>query len=123
MLALATAAAASGARFVHISAMSADEGVGTGYARSKSAADRRLADVAGDWLIVKPSLVIGRGSHGGTSLLRAAAALPFFTPVAAPGTQPFQPISLDDLADGIVALAARRQPAVARRWLPQDRKW
>ena len=77
VLALATAAAASGARFVHISAMSADEGVGTGYARSKSAADRQLADVDGDWLIVKPSLVIGRGSHGGTSLLRAAAALPF----------------------------------------------
>ena len=111
-IALFEACAASGVRrLVHISAVSADSDLGTTYARSKAAADRALAGLDINWLIVKPSLVIGRGSYGGTSLLRGVAGLPWLLPLPGPATERFQPIALDDLARGIARLTVSGEPA------------
>src|SRR5581483_10210065 len=49
--------------------------VPTAYARSKAEADAALERIDADWLIVKPSLVIGRGAFGGTALMRGLAGL------------------------------------------------
>jgi uncharacterized protein YbjT (DUF2867 family) len=49
----------------------------------------------------KPSLVIGRGAYGGTSLMRGLAGLPFVLPLPGEGRERIQPIALDDLARGI----------------------
>lgn len=107
-LALYRAAFAAGARcVVHVSAISADAGVGSAYAETKARADREVARLPGRWVVVKPSLVIGDGSFGGTSLIRGLAGLPLLTPVPAPGTQPFQPIAAGDLAEGIARLLVR----------------
>lgn len=81
------------------------------YARSKAKADAVLARLDMNWLIVKPSLVIGRGSHGGTSLLRGLAGLPFVLPLPGEAKERFQPIAIDDLAIGIAALVAKDAPA------------
>ena len=80
-IALFQACAALGVRrLVHISAVSADRDLGTAYAQSKAAADRALAGLDINWLIVKPSLVIGRGSYGGP---RCSGALPASLHIAA----------------------------------------
>jgi uncharacterized protein YbjT (DUF2867 family) len=111
-VALFEACAASGVeRIVHLSAVSAEAGVETGYARSKAAADAALARIDADWVIVKPSLVIGRGAFGGTSLIRGLAGLPLVLPRPGRASERFQPIALDDLADGIAALAMKAEPA------------
>ncbi len=111
-IALFEAATASGVRrIVHVSAVSAETDVPTAYARSKAKADAALGKLDVNWLIVKPSLVIGRGAYGGTSLMRGLAGLPFVLPLPGKGSERFQPIALDDLARGIANLAASEEPS------------
>lgn len=83
---------------IQISAVSADAAAGTEYASTKLAADRYLQTLDLDWVVLRPSLVYGQGSYGGTSLLRALAACPLITPLPGGGNQPFQPIHVEDLA-------------------------
>ncbi len=89
-------------RVVQISAISADDAAGTAYARTKKQADDYLRSLDLDWIVLRPSLVYGEGSHGGTSLLRAMAALPFAIPLVGRGDQVFQPIHMDDLTAAVV---------------------
>lgn len=99
-------------RLVHISATTIEDSDGetdnktinTEYALSKMAGELALSETGLNWTIVRPDLVLGMGSNGGALLMRAMAGLPFITPVPGPGTQKFQPIALEDLSDGIVAL-------------------
>lgn len=98
-------------RLVHISAISADASVGTGYSRSKLAAERALGALDVNWLIVKPSLVVGPGSYGGTSLLRGLAGLPGILPVPDVGEARFEPVAMGDLALGVAHLAAKTEPS------------
>ena len=97
---------------IHLSAISADPSVGTEYSRTKHAAERHLIALDLDWAILRPSLVYGEGSHGGTSLLRALAALPWIVPLPGRGDQPFQPIHIDDLAETVALLL--REPRFSR---------
>jgi len=109
--ALFDAAAVAGVRrMVHVSAISAEPDIATEYAQSRVAAEAHLAKLDLDWVIVKPSLVIGEGSHGGTSLLRGIAGLPLVTPIPDTGLGRFQPIAMRDLADGLAKLALSRAP-------------
>ena len=71
----------------------------------------RLRNSISNWLIVKPSLVIGQGSYGGTSLMRGLAGLPFVLPLPGEGRERFQPIALDDLAAGLAKLAVSGAPS------------
>ncbi len=110
-IALFEAAAACGVRrFIHVSAMSAEAHLSSSYAVSKTAADAHLETLDLNWLIIKPSLVIARGTYGGTSLIRGLAGLPTILPVPGKGGQPMQPIDADDLALGIARLAKIDDP-------------
>jgi nucleoside-diphosphate-sugar epimerase len=88
-------------RVVHISAVSADEGAGTDYAATKLAGEHALMATGLDWVILRPSLVYGEGSYGGTSLLRGLAGFPCFAVLPGGGNQQFQPIHVDDLARAV----------------------
>ncbi|HET6619264.1 MAG TPA: SDR family oxidoreductase [Dongiaceae bacterium] len=88
-------------RIVHISAVSADEGAGTDYAATKLAGEHALMATGLDWVILRPSLVYGEGSHGGTSLLRGLAGFPCLAVLPGGGNQQFQPIHVDDLARAV----------------------
>jgi hypothetical protein len=96
---------------VHVSAVSAEAELTSAYARSKAKADAALARLEANWVIVKPSLVLGRGSHGGTSLMRGLAGLPLVLPLPGAACERFQPIAIDDLADGIAALVMKETPS------------
>ena len=90
-------------RVIQISALGSSE-VGE-YLASKHRGDAELAYLELDWTIVRPSLVYSvRGSYGGTSLLRAMAALPGILVVPGTGEQLMQPIRGRDLALVVVAL-------------------
>lgn len=52
-----------------------------------------------DHCILRPGLVLADTSYGGSSLLRALAAMPFRLPVVGDGQQPFDPIHAADLAE------------------------
>lgn len=99
-------------RIVQISAIGADDAASTAYAVTKKQADDYLRGLDVDWIVLRPSLVYGSGSYGGTSLMRALAALPFAIPLIGRGDQVFQPIHMDDLTAAVVQLI--ETPNVAR---------
>lgn len=90
-------AAAGVARVIQISALGAGHDAGTAYAATKDAADRHLAGLDLDWVVLRPSVVYAPGAYGGTALFRALAALPWVTPMVGDGGQPLSPVHVDDL--------------------------
>jgi len=99
------------ARVIHISAISASPGAGTEYAQTKLAAEQGLQELDLAWVILRPSLVYGDSSYGGTSLIRALAACPFVVPLFSGGSQTFQPIHARDVARTAIAAVERREMA------------
>ncbi len=99
-------------RVIQISAIGVEEAA-TVYARSKRTGDDRLMARNLDWTILRPVIVIGHGSYGGTSMLRAIAVFPWVTPVIGDGGNALEFIHKDDLAAAVVNLlstgAAKRQ--------------
>lgn len=60
--------------------------------------------------VLRPGLVMGDTSYGGTSLARALAAIPFVTPVVGDGSQEINPIHAADLAQIIAAMIESPPP-------------
>ncbi len=88
------AAMAPDARAVLISAVGI-EGATTAFARARRAGE---AEAGENVTILRPGLVLADTSWGGSSLLRALAAMPLATPVIGDGTQGFDPLHAADLA-------------------------
>lgn len=85
-------------RVIQLSALGAGE-VDTAYSMTKHAADEYLLSMDGlSVLVVRPSVVHGVGSYGGTSLFRGLSALPFITPLVGKGEQRMSPVAITDLA-------------------------
>ena len=82
-------------RVVQISAMGVDRGAATAFARTKLAGDQSLMARNLEWVILRPSVVVGRQAYGGSALFRGLAALPIVPRMA--GTGPLQVVQLDDL--------------------------
>lgn len=104
-LSLARAGVAHGvSRFVQVSALGvADDGEFVG---SKHRFDTELLSLPLSSVVLRPSVVYSvSGSYGGTSLLRALAAMPGAQWLPGDGQWLVQPVAVEDLAD-IVARAA-----------------
>lgn len=97
-------------RLIHLSAVGADLGAATAYARSKQATEVMLANSSLDWVVLRPSLVLARGVYGGSALLRGLAAFPAVIPVAG-GDQRFRPLAMDDLCAAVVRLLSPDAPS------------
>jgi len=95
-------------KIIQISALGIDN-VDVPYAKSKKAIEDYLQTLSIPSVILRPSLVYGRGSYGGTSLFRGLAGLPWIIPVPGNGNQQFQPIHLTDLSKAILQLLKREQ--------------
>lgn len=89
-------------RVIQISALGADENARSRYHLSKRDADRYLASLPLHSAIVQPSLVYGPGGAS-AKLFSMLASLPVIG-LPAGGRQLVQPVHIDDLVDGIVAL-------------------
>jgi uncharacterized protein YbjT (DUF2867 family) len=108
-IALARACAALGVRrFVQVSALG-DPGDGA-FVGSKHEFDRALAELDLDWVVLRPGFTYAtHGSYGGSSLLRALAALPLL-PLPAGGSQRVQPLAMADLGAATIAALTRDEP-------------
>lgn len=107
------AAAAGVGRIVLISAISARADVDTDYARTKLEGEAILRGSDVPWTILRPSMVIAKGSFGGSSVLRGLAGLPLITPVLSLGNARFSPIHARDLAEVVHRVAVDPQFAGA----------
>jgi uncharacterized protein YbjT (DUF2867 family) len=106
-LALFRACASAGVRrVIQLSALGEPED--GEFIASKHRCDEFLAELETDWIVLRPSLVYSADSSwGGTSLLRALAALPLVLVLPSAGKQVLRPIALEDLVAVIVAVLAR----------------
>lgn len=95
-------------RIVQISALGAER-ADTPYFASKYEADRFLMSLPVAWQIVRPSLIYGPDGRS-ARFFRQLASLPVL-PLPAGGTQPLQPIHIDDLCAAVAALLDPGTPA------------
>jgi uncharacterized protein YbjT (DUF2867 family) len=107
---VAACEAAGVRRFVHLSAMGVDQATPTDFSRSKLAGDAALMASGLDWVILRPSVVLGQPVYGASALMRGLAALPVL-PIM-PETGPLRPVVLDDVVATI--LTSLRPDAPAR---------
>ena len=82
-------------RIVHLSAIGVDREAPTEFSRSKIEGDRALMQRDLDWVVLRPSVVLGPAAYGGSALFRGLAALPWL-PVM-PETGPLQVVQLEDV--------------------------
>ncbi|HYG47939.1 MAG TPA: SDR family oxidoreductase [Allosphingosinicella sp.] len=89
-------------RVIHFSALGVDRGGITDFSRTKREGEEALEASALDWVILRPSVVVGRPAYGGSALFRGLAALPVFPRPAEAG--PVDVVQLDDVAETVARL-------------------
>jgi uncharacterized protein YbjT (DUF2867 family) len=87
-------------RIVQVSALGADADAATAFTRSKAAGDAALMASDLDWVVLRPSVVVGRPAYGASALMRALAVLPAVPRLAGAGR--LQVVQLDDLVRTIL---------------------
>jgi uncharacterized protein YbjT (DUF2867 family) len=97
-------------RVVQMSAMGVDRGGLSDFSRSKAEGDAALEASGLDWVILRPSVVVGRAAYGGSALFRGLAALPVLPRM--PEAGPLDIVQLDDVAETVALLL--RPGAVSR---------
>lgn len=105
-------AACEGARIrrvIHFSAVGVDRETPTGFSLTKLRGDEALMARDLDWVILRPSVVVGRAAHGGSALFRGLAWLPIL-PVM-PDTGPLQAVQLDEVVDTVLFFLKAEAPA------------
>jgi len=96
-------------RVVHLSAIGVDRETPTAFSRTKLAGDMDLMRRELDWVILRPSVVVGRAAYGGSALFRGLAALPVLPSVAEAG--PHQVVQLDDVVRTVLFFLGPGAPA------------
>ncbi len=99
-------------RIIQISALGADERAASAFLRSKRQADDALAAMGGEWVILRPSLIIG-GDGASWLFFRALALMPL-VPLVGDGRQIVQPVSIDDVVRAVLR-ALESDAATGRR--------
>jgi uncharacterized protein YbjT (DUF2867 family) len=82
-------------RVIHFSAIGVDRAQPSRFSATKYAGDRQLMATSLEWVVLRPSVVLGHSAYGGSALIRALAALPA-VPLM-PATKPLQVVQLADV--------------------------
>ncbi|HET7607050.1 MAG TPA: NAD(P)H-binding protein, partial [Gammaproteobacteria bacterium] len=109
-LALYAACESAGVRrVVHLSAIGVEREALSEYSTTKRAGEQALMATELDWVVLRPSVVVGRAAYGGSALFRGLAALPVV--LEFPDAGPLQVVQLDEVVATIVALSRHGAPA------------
>ncbi len=96
---LNAAKAAGIKRFVHMSALGATKGTGSGYFESKADGEALVQASGLNWTILRPSLIFGMGDDFFGNVLKGLVKTPLpFIPLIGNGRFPFRPIWIGDVA-------------------------
>ncbi len=96
-------------RVVQISALGVSPTAPTRFLRSKHQGDAALMARDLDWVILRPSVVVGRAVYGGSALFRGLAALPLIPLPSDAGL--LQIVQLDDVARTVLWALGPAAPA------------
>jgi uncharacterized protein YbjT (DUF2867 family) len=107
---VARAAAAAGARLVHVSAIGADENSPSHYARSKADGERRVLEAVPQAIIMRPSIVFGPEDQFFNRFAALARLFPAL-PLPGGGHTRFQPVFAGDVGEAIaLAVDGKTKP-------------
>ncbi len=95
-------------RVVHVSAIGTERETLSAFSATKREGEEALLARDLDWVILRPSVVVGRAAYGGSALIRGVAALPLT--VTLPDTGPIQVVQLDDLVTTILFFLSPSAP-------------
>src|SRR5580704_8195284 len=98
--AVAKAAAAVGARMVHVSAIGADENSPSRYARAKAAGEKAVLSAVPSATILRPSIVFGPEDQF-TNRFAALARMSPMLPLIGGGLTKMQPVYVGDVATAV----------------------
>ena len=87
-------------RVILLSAIGTNRDTRSDFSRTKQEGEAALMARDLDWVVLRPSVVVGRPAYGGSALLRGLAALPVLPDM--PDTAPIQPVHLDDVVDTVL---------------------
>ena len=97
-------------RVVHVSAIGVDRETPTEFSRTKREGEEALMRRDLDWVILRPSVVLGPAAYGGSALFRGLAALPVL--LLMPDTGPLQVVQLDDVVATVLFFLAPDAPSL-----------
>jgi uncharacterized protein YbjT (DUF2867 family) len=97
---VANAAAAAGARMVHVSALGADENSSSHYARAKAAGEKAVLSAVPSATILRPSVIFGPEDQF-TNRFAALAQISPVVPLIGGGTTKLQPVYVGDVAAAV----------------------
>jgi uncharacterized protein YbjT (DUF2867 family) len=118
---LFAACEASGVRrVVHLSAVGVEREA-SAFSATKHEGEAVLMSRDLDWVILRPSVVIGRAAYGGSALLRGLASLPLLPLV--PEAGPLQLVHLDDLVETVARCLAPQAPRRVILEVVGPRQW
>jgi len=87
-------------RIVQVSAIGVDRHTATAFSQTKLAGDTALMQRDLDWVILRPSVVLGPAAYGGSALFRGLAALPVLPVIPYAGA--LQVVQLEDVVATVV---------------------
>ncbi|MBB5232595.1 complex I NDUFA9 subunit family protein [Deinococcus budaensis] len=105
------AATPRGARYLHMSALGADEASASGYSRSKAQAEALVRASGLPWTIFQPSLIFGVGDDFFGRVLRDLVSQAPVVPMIGDGRFPFRPVSVEDVAQAFAGALDRPETA------------
>ena len=110
---VAKAASAADARFVHVSAIGADENSASRYARSKAAGEKAVLAAIPAATILRPSVLFGPEDQF-TNRFGALARMSPALPLIGGGATKLQPVYVDDVATAIAnAVDGKTKPGAS----------
>lgn len=110
--AVAEAAAAAGARLIHVSAIGADAASESAYARTKAEGEQAVRAAVPDAVVFRPSVVFGPDDQF-TNRFATLARMSPFLPLVGGGATRMQPVFVGDVAQAIAAAVEGRARAGA----------
>ncbi|MCF6370913.1 SDR family oxidoreductase [Rhizobium halophilum] len=96
-------------RVVHFSALGVDREQPSEFSQTKALGDDLLMARELDWVILRPSVVLGPAAYGASALFRGVAALPVLPLM--PHTGQLQVVQLSDVVETVVALLQPTAPS------------
>ena len=107
---IAQAAAAEGARLVHVSAIGANENSASAYARTKAAGEKAVFAAVPSATVLRPSVVFGPDDQFTNRFAALARMLPVL-PLIGGGATKLQPVFVGDVATAIAdAIEGKARP-------------
>jgi uncharacterized protein YbjT (DUF2867 family) len=102
--------AAGVCKIIHFSAIGMDRETPTQFSESKAKGDAALKGSSLDWIILRPSVVVGPNAYGGSALFRGLAALPVLPELREAGR-----IQVVQLSDVVATVRFFLQPGAPSR--------